>query len=162
MLDQINSTSAGLVHDFLRQGILLQEVDRHMDRYLQLLEQARRDLAKLFTSDELIFMLNVLLSTDMSVYFRNGILYDVEDFIKYDGESLQPPLTLESVFSQTLLEKIRSLDLLQEMALVDAIEISRKPIMNEEGRNHFDPEFFFRPRVEIHKFMKMGRKQTNP
>lgn len=114
-------------------------LETHCLRYFLLINAARRDLARVFTREDIFYILSATQGVGELVYKRS-MLYSVEDHIQYYGSSMEPPIAPNSAAAQTLCQKLQQHDSLHEIALVDAIEMFW---VKDRSGDEYDPAKFF-------------------
>lgn len=93
-------------------------IQKHLRRYLFMLDMARRELVELITGDEMALIVDVLNGTLFADPYSVQILpVDIEDSLLIDGYAEK-----WGVDGPALVEKLNRLDLRHLMALADAAE----------------------------------------
>lgn len=117
-------------------------ISRHLDRYFSLLQRARRELRQMLSDGETMLIVDVL--NGVGFWDTFGI-YMVEHEVS-DGIALDHLDRKWLVDGPALVEKLRSLNDAQQLAIVDSVSMWWNRVAQGEQPAHTTAEVFREPR----------------
>lgn len=96
----------------------------HVQRYFRIINRSKNELREVFTMEELYVLLKVNISTVFEPKISGVLAKNLQGFIEQGTINVEPSKLIK-VNLLELVEKLRTLDLVHETALVDLIETGR-------------------------------------